>query len=154
MKTTLYFTAVLFLLFLSSCSDFKGEKGLNNEASLPEPLMNKVSDLKVINSSINNKKHTASLLYGNQQAVERIKSNGLIMQKGEKLVCITWSQKPDPNWLGAYIPGKLLSFEIIESKDGIVYKKYSGNGAEVKLNDLDKENRVKMLLAEKIAIMP
>lgn len=154
MKTTLYFTTVLFLLFLSSCSDFKGEKGLNNEASLPEPLMNKVSDLKVINSSINNKKHTTSLLYGNQQAVERIKSNGSVIQKGEKLIWITWSQKPDPNWLGAYIPGKLLSFEIIESKDSTVYKKYSGNGVEVKLNDLDKENRIKKLLTEKMAIMP
>lgn len=154
MKTTLYFTGVLFLLFLSSCSDFKGEKGLNNEASLPETLMNKVSDLKVINSSINNKKHTTSLLYGNQEAIERIKSNDSVMQNGEKLICITWTQKPDPNWLGAYIPGKLLSFEIIESKEGTVYKKYSGNGVEVKLNDLDKENRIKKLLTEKRAIMP
>ena len=154
MKAILYFTAILFLLFLSSCSDFKGEKGLNNEASLPEALMNKVSDLKVINSSINNKKHTTSLLYGNQQAVERIKSNGSVIQNGEKLVWITWRQKPDPNWLGAYIPGKLLSFEIIESKDGTIYKKYSGNGVEVKLNPLDKENCVKKLLAEKRAVMP
>ena len=154
MKTTIYFTAVLFLLILSSCSDYKGEKGLNNEASLPETLTNKVSGLKVINSSINNKKHTTSLLYGNQKAVERIKSNGLLMQKGEKLIWITWNQKPDPNWLGAYIPGKLLSFEIIESKDTVEYKKYSGNGMQVKMNDLDTENRIKNLLAEKMAIMP
>lgn len=127
---------------------------MNNEASLPEALRNKVSDLKVFNSSINNKKHTTSLLYGNQQAVERIKSNGSVMQNGEKLVWITWRQKPDPNWLGAYIPGKLLSFEIIESKDGTVYKKYSGNGVEVKLNDPEKEDRIKRLLAEKSAVTP
>ena len=82
MKTIIYFATLLFLFTVFSCSKDSGEKGINKDASLPEALMDKVSGLKVINSSINTKRHTTSLLYGNQKAVDRIKTNSLNMQRG------------------------------------------------------------------------
>ncbi|WP_394775639.1 hypothetical protein [Flavobacterium sp.] len=118
MKTIVYFTGIIGLFFLFACSDKENQTALNNEASLPDALLNKVSGLKVINSSINTKKHTTALLYGNPKAIQRIKTNGLQMQKGEKLVWITWHQKSDPNWIGAIIPGKLISVEIVEAVSG------------------------------------
>ena len=154
MKTIIYFATLLFLFTVFSCSKDSGEKGINKDTSLPEALMNKVSGLKVINSSINTKSHTTSLLYGNQKAVDRIKTNSLNMQRGEKFVWITWSQQPDPNWFGAYIPGKLLSFEIIESKETIEYQKITGNGTQVKEDSIDNRRRIQVLLQQKMNVTP
>jgi hypothetical protein len=157
MKTITYFTGIIALLFLFACSDKENQTSLNNEASLPYALLNKVSGLKVINSSINNKTHTTALLYGNQQAIQRIKANGSPIEKGEKLVWITWHQKSDPNWIGAIIPGKLISIEIFEAVSGkanISYQKFDGNAIQIKKDTLGNHNRIEMILKQKMAILP
>jgi len=157
MKTIFYFTGILTLFFLFSCSDKTNENALNKEASLPDAMLDKVSGLQVINSSINNKKHTTSLLYGNQQTIERLKLKELKLQKGEKLVCITWHQKADPNWIGAIIPGKLVSLEILESntkKEGFNYQKFEGNKMELQKDTLGNAHRIKELLNQKKANVP
>jgi hypothetical protein len=157
MKTILYFTGILSLFFLFSCSDKANENALNKEASLPDAMLDNVSGLQVINSSINNKTHTTSLLYGNQMAIERIKTNSFHHQKGEKLVCITWHQKSDPNWIGAIIPGELLSLEILESvaeRERLIYQKYEGNKMELQKDTLGNAYRISLLLQQKKAIVP
>lgn len=157
MKTIVYFTALIALFFLFACSKNTSEKALNTEASLPNELLDKVSGLKVINSSINNKKHTTSLLYGNQKAIDRIQSNSSIIQKGEKLVWITWNQKPDPSWFGAVIPGKLISFETLESisENGIPkYQKFGGKPIQIQKDKLGNHHRIEILLHQKMAILP
>jgi len=157
MKTILYFTGIISLFFLFSCSDKTNENALNKDASLPDAMLDKVSGLQVINSSINNKKHTTSLLYGNQKTVERLKSDELKLKKGEKLVWITWHQKSDPNWIGAIIPGKLLSLEILESvgeKKGFNYQKFEGNKMELQNDTLGNAHRLKELLNQKKANVP
>jgi hypothetical protein len=157
MKTIFYFTAIISLFFVLACSNKSSEKNINEEASLPNPLLDKVADLKVINSSINTKKHTTSLLYGNQKAIERIQSNSSVIQKGEKLVWITWNQKPDPNWFGAVIPGKLISFETLESvsENGIPqYQKFGGNSIQIQNDTLGNHHRIEILLHQKMAILP
>lgn len=157
MKTIVYFTGIIALFFLFACSDKENQKALNNEASLSDALLNKVLGLKVINSSINTKKHTTALLYGNQKAIHRINANGVQMQKGEKLVWITWHQKSDPNWIGAIIPGKLISVEIIETvsgKEKINYQKFEGNAMQIKKDTLGNHNRIEMMLKQKMAILP
>lgn len=157
MKTILYFTAIISFFFLLGCSDKTNENALNKEASLPDNMLDKVSGLKVINSSINNKKHTTSLLYGNQIAIERIETNSSHLQKGEKLICITWRQKPDPNWIGAIIPGKLLSIEVLESvgdKEDFKYQKFEGNTMKLQKDTLGNSHRIGLLLNQKRAIVP
>lgn len=157
MKTILYFTGIFSLFFLFACSDKANEKAINEDASLPDAVLDKVAGLQVINSSINNKKHTTSLLYGNQKTVERLKSNGLKLQKGEKLVWITWYQKPDPNWIGAIIPGKLRSFEILETdseKEGFKYQKFEGVTMNFQKDTLGNAYRIALLLEQKMAIVP
>lgn len=157
MKTILYFTAILSLFFALGCSNPSSEKAINTEASLPTELLDKVSGLKVINSSINNKRHTTSLLYGNEKTIQRIKSNSSIIQKGEKLIWITWKQKPDPNWFGAIIPGKLISFETLESdsENGIShYQKFGGNPIQIEKDTLSNHHRIQILLEQKMAILP
>lgn len=76
------------------------------------------------------------------------------MQKGEKFVWITWSQQPDPNWFGAYIPGILLSFEIIESKETIEYRKFTANGMQVKEYAINNMRRIQVLLKQKMNVTP
>lgn len=157
MKTIVYFTGILSLLFLCACSDKAKEQALNKDASLPDALLDKVSGLHVINSSINNKKHTTSLLYGNQNAIERIKTNQSDLEKGEKLVWITWQQKSDPNWIGAIIPGKLRSLEILEwlpEKQNFSYQKFEGNTMYLKSDTLGNSLRIKIILGQKMAILP
>jgi hypothetical protein len=157
MKTIVYFTGILSLLFLFACSDKAKEQALNKDASLPDALLDKVSGLHVINSSINNKKHTTSLLYGNQNAIERITNNQSDLKKGEKLVCITWQQKSDPNWIGAIIPGKLHSFEILEwlpEKQNFSYQKFEGNTMSLTSDTLGNSLRIKIILGQKMAILP
>jgi hypothetical protein len=157
MKPILYFTAILSLFFLFACSDKTSDKGLNKEASLPDALLNKVSGLHVINSSINNKKLTTSLLYGNQIAIERIRTNKTDLKKGEKLVRITWQQQSDPNWIGAIIPGKLIVFEILEwlpENQNSSYQKFEGNTMSLKNDTLGNDHSIKIILKQKMAILP
>lgn len=154
MKTNTFFTAILLLFILLSRSNNTGERGLNNQASLPDALVNKVSDLKVINSSINIKKHTTSLLYGNQKTIERLKGNDILPQKGEVIIWITWMQKPDPNWFGAFIPGKLLSFEVLEFKEKLQYQKFEGKEMLAQKDTSGISHRIKVLLQQKRAVLP
>lgn len=157
MKTTRYFTAIISFFFLCSCSDKGNENHLNKEASLPDVFLDKVSDLQVINSSINNKKQTTSLLYGNQKTIERIKSERHHFDLGEKLVWITWQQQSDPNWIGAIIPGKLISLEIVESVsegEGLKYQKYEGNDMVLQKDTLGNAHQIELLLSQKRAILP
>lgn len=157
MKTTTYITGIMALFFAFACADKTSEKALNNEASLPDHLLDKVSGLQVINSSINNKKHTTALLYGNQKTIERIKTNSNQIQEGEKLVWIVWNQKSDPNWIGAIIPGKLLSVEIVESSSGkekIQYQKFDGTTMQITKDTLGNHSRITLLLQQKMAIVP
>jgi hypothetical protein len=156
MKTIAYFTVIFSFFFLFSCSD-NTKENLNNEASLPDILVNKVSGLQVLNSSINNKKHTTALLYGNQKTIQRIKRKSTSLEKGEKMVWITWNQKSDPNWFGALIPGKLRSLEILEfptEKDNPQYQKFEGNPIQLKKDTLGNQHRIKILLQQKMAILP
>lgn len=157
MKTTLYFTAIISFFFLFSCADKANESALNKEASLPDNMLDKISGLQVINSSINNKKQTTSLLYANEKTVERIRSDRFELDKGEKLVWITWQQQSDPNWFGAIIPGKLISLEILESvseKEGFKYQKYEGNAMNLQKDTLGNAHLIELLLKQKRAILP
>ena len=135
MKTIFYFTGILTFFFLFSCSDKTNENALNKEASLPDAMLDKVSGLQVINSSINNKKHTTSLLYGNQKTVERLKSNELKLQKGEKLVSIE-------------------NLESNAEKEGFNYQKFEGNKMELQKDTLGNAHRIKELLNQKKANVP
>ncbi|KUJ62375.1 hypothetical protein AR687_07900 [Flavobacteriaceae bacterium CRH] len=156
MKTIIYFTAIFSLFFLFSCSD-NSKESLNNEASLPDNLLDKVSGLQVLNSSINTKKQTTALFYGNQNTIQRIKANGNRIEKGEKMVWITWKQKSDPNWFEALIPGKLIALEVLEfdaEKDNPEYQKFEGNPIHIKNDTLGNQHRIKILLEQKMAIVP
>jgi len=157
MKATHYFTVIISLFFLSGCSDKTSQKAINEEASLHDGLRDKVTGLQVINSSINTKKQTTSLLYGNQKAIKRIGENSTVMKEGEKLIRITWSQKADPNWIGAVIPGKLISFETLEllsEKENPRYEKIGGNSIRIKKDTLGNGKSIKLILNQEMAIIP
>jgi len=79
------------------------------------------------------------------------------MRRGEKLIRITWNQKPDPNWIGAVIPGKLVSFEILEllsEKEPVLYQKIEGNPMQVKKDTLGNLKSIKYILHQKMAVLP
>lgn len=157
MKAIYYFTTLISLFFLFGCADKTNQNIHNEEASLPDQLKDKVAGLMIINSSINTKKQTTSVLYGNKKAIERIADNDSVMRTGEKLIRITWHQKPDPNWIGAVIPGKLISFETLEllsEKEPILYQKIEGNPMQVKKDTLGNLKSIKYILHQKMAVLP
>jgi len=157
MKTIYYFATLISLFFVLGCSDKTNQNVHNEQASLPDQLKDKVADLQVINSSINSKKETTSLLYGNQKAIERLNENSVVMKAGEKLIRITWQQQADPNWIGAVIPGKLISFETLEllsEKGNPKYKKIEGNPIQIKKDTLGNGKSIKLILNQKMAILP
>jgi hypothetical protein len=63
------------------------------------PVIPLPQDSKAIATGIDNKQHTSFVLF-------------------ENLSLVTWNQREDPHWFGAYIPGTIKSVESISPSDG------------------------------------
>ena len=53
-----------------------------------------------------------STLYGNDLAVESARAGRDLYADGSVLSLVTWTQREDPHWFGARIPGKVQSVEF------------------------------------------
>lgn len=152
--------SIVSLVVFSSCKHLTGADTLiNQKASLPESF--KLSELhqKVITSIINNRKHTTSILYGNEQAHAAAKAATSIGNTGEFFTLVTWQQQDDAHWFGARIPGDLISAETLtltDSNSHIIYHYQKFKGKELtKLADTTgNAARVKFILSQKASIMP
>jgi hypothetical protein len=85
---------------------------------------------KVITSFVNKNEGTMSTLYGNDMAAQNARA-GRNYLPGSVLSLVTWSQRDDPHWFGARIPGSLRSIEQITfaaapGNTTPAYEKYEG----------------------------
>ncbi|MES1161106.1 MAG: cytochrome P460 family protein [Bacteroidota bacterium] len=164
MKISLILSLVL-LSMLSGCADKKINR-YNEEASLSDTLPFHPLEWKVISSFVNRDHNTMSTLYGNDTAVLYARQ-GLAYPVGSAIALVTWSQREDPHWHGAHIPGVLQSIEQIlfttrggvgpeQSKIQFLYEKYEGKPLRKIVTDssVNVNNRIAYLVSQKASVMP
>lgn len=162
MKTIHLLCSALAIMLLGSCSSSNASTDLvNQEASLPSSFDFNKLGLKVITSSINNKKHTMSTLYGNELALKSAaqgRSKGL--QPGEVMALITWNQQEDDRWFGANIPGNLHSLELIKTvpikggKASINYQRFDGDKLTLNPDTVHNQESIKYIFDQRPSVMP
>lgn len=146
-------------LLLTACSEHKPTPGageLNAQASVPGNFNFSKLGLKVICSTINKKRGAMSTLYGNDSAKATAMAGDGKCLPGSVFALVTWKQQADERWIGANIPGQLLSIEMVKATPGQVFASYSRyKGADLKLDaDTSGQNeRTKYILGLKPSIM-
>jgi hypothetical protein len=155
-----YIVLSALIISLASCSGNDEEQLINTKASLPASFNFNKMDLKVINSSINPGKSTMSTLYGNQPALEMMKS-GKAHQGGEVLALVTWKQQEDEHWFGAKIPGALVGIELIKTstapnggRPDLIYQRYAGSELVLNKDTTGKAKSIQYILGQAPSILP
>jgi hypothetical protein len=108
-------SAALSLLSLTGCTAKPtAVPPLNRTAALTGTLPYNPLAWKAITSSFNQQAFTMSTLYGNDAAVQYARTNpDHNYPSGAVLSLVTWSQREDPHWFGARIPGPVKSVEFV-----------------------------------------
>ena len=88
---------------------------INVPASLPsDHLPANPLAWQVITSFVDQPHSTMATLYGNDTAVQYARSNsGHDYLAGSQLALVTWTQREDPRWFGANVPGHLQAIEFL-----------------------------------------
>lgn len=129
---SLLMLAACAALALSGCNGRKAEPAATNrQAALTGQLPYNPLAWKAITASTNRVASTASTLYGNDTAVAYARSTpGSTYPAGAVLALVTWSQRDDPHWFGAKIPGspQTVEFVVIADQPGAqpAYSLYRG----------------------------
>lgn len=112
---------------------------------------------EVINSFIDPSKGTHSILYGNHEAMDCIQ-NSVDFTKGVILTLVTWKQKEDNLWFGAYIPGEVLLIEVIkfESHNNQVIPNYTYHIRKHKpeFDKINRKERISFITNVEKSILP
>jgi hypothetical protein len=111
---------VLLSIYLQACDD------KTDFQPSPEDLYNS-EELRVITTWFNDKHHTISVLYGNEQAVAAPVADIHIHHVGEQYTLVTWHQQNNPLWFGGQINGRIASVEqvnITTSASGDIEPRY------------------------------
>jgi hypothetical protein len=150
---------------LSGCADKKINR-YNEEASLSDTLSFHPLEWKVISSYVNRDHNTMSTLYGNDTAVLYARQ-GMAYPAGSAIALVTWSQREDPHWHGARIPGALQSIEQVlfttrggtgpeQGKVQFLYEKYEGKPLRKIVPDSSENvnNRIAYLVSQRASVMP
>lgn len=154
----------LVLFFSDSCSNEPATAPLFNQAAqfngqLPfNPLQ-----WQPITSLVDSDVSTMSTLYGNDVAVKYARTHaGHNYPDGAILALVTWSQREDPRWYGAYIPGQVKSVEFLyiraaaDRNSPFTYEKYSGSRLvkESETSSAAREQRAEFFVSLRAAVFP
>ncbi|MES2425322.1 MAG: hypothetical protein V4560_00055 [Bacteroidota bacterium] len=91
-----------------------------------------IKGLKPLAPFVNKEKCAISVLYGNEIIGRPINGSQKSIEPGEILTLLTWKGQSDENWIGANIPGELLTAELLRSsraangKVVFIYQRLSG----------------------------
>jgi len=156
LKKSATFAVTLFLLAGCSAPPI-ADQGFNAKASMPEKFNFTKHGFKVICLLIDNKTGTMSTLYGNDAAIQTIKTANPRQTTGWEMALVKWQQQPNPYWYGNNIPGALLSVEMLTAGRKINDLKYSffeGDKMIYKANTSQASERINFILAQKPSILP
>ncbi|MET3981818.1 hypothetical protein ABIB62_004434 [Mucilaginibacter sp. UYP25] len=158
MKIRTYWIVAAAALFSVGCSESPiSVAATNSKASLPPDFHFSSQGLKVINFSINKRKHTMSILYGNDQAVILAKAGKQQFPDGQVLALVIWKEQGNPYWFGNNIPGELQTVEMVtgDKKNGkISYALYEGKDLVVNETTQESDIRTSYILSQKPSVLP
>lgn len=146
---------IAFSLLLAGCQHpVPANRIINTKASVPAFFG--LDSMGVITSFINKRHHTMSILYGNSVSVRRARSQGF-MQSNEKMILVTWQQKPDKNWFGANIPGRVLSIEEVTTGNDTSkpsYRYFDGPSFSPNAALSADSSRIRAIFGMEASVMP
>jgi hypothetical protein len=158
MKSLNILVIALFAITLFSCHEQVNDNDLyNTKAAVPQKFDVAKLHLVVINTSINKKDSTMSILYGNKAAYDQLKQGVNRVKSGELLALVTWKQQADPHWFGANIPGELLFVEFVRadnSGSGERYQRLLGATLKEDSDTLHNTEREAFIIGQKPSVMP
>jgi mono/diheme cytochrome c family protein len=111
----------------------------NLAATLPAGMPYQPLGWNVITMLVDQRSRTIAILYGNETAIQsrRVrgeaptgKSAAPVYTEGAVLALVTWSEREDPHWFGARIPGTPQSVEFVGVSAGSMsqYRSFAGSG--------------------------
>jgi len=157
-----FLLAMTTLFALVGCQSTRPEPAsTNRQAALTGTLLYNPLAWRVVTSWTNERQATMSTLYGNDLAIEHVRSSSdLGYPAGAVLALVTWSQRDDPHWFGARIPSTPQSVEFVvipsEAGQNPAYERYQGSPLK-RTNDADRNTaaqRTSYLLSQRAAVMP
>ncbi|HEY2038153.1 MAG TPA: cytochrome P460 family protein [Edaphobacter sp.] len=156
-----FFVLILATLFpLTGCQSTQPEPAaINQRASLTDKLPYNPLGWRVVTSWTNERQATMSTLYGNDLAVDHLRSGSdLPYPPGSVLALVTWSQRDDPHWFGARIPSTPRSVEFVTISDlqNRSYERFEGSPLK-QVDDRDTDattKRIDYLVSQRAAVMP
>jgi hypothetical protein len=163
LKTAL---AGLFLVFfLSGCSSNQPTPSVpfNQVAELTGQLPFSPLEWQPVTSLVDSVTSSMSTLHGNEIAVNYARTHaGHNYPEGAILALVSWSQREDPCWYGAYIPGQVKSVEFLYLRPNPgqsaspTYEKYSGSPLvrESEIASAVQNQRIKLLVSLRAAVLP
>jgi hypothetical protein len=90
---------------------------LNTEAAPADDITRHPTAWKVVTVSLDERSATLSTVYGNPAAIDHVRDTGSgplgPFAPGAMLASVTWSERDDPHWFGARIPGKMVEARVI-----------------------------------------
>jgi len=137
-RVTRFFTmlpSAVVLCFIAGCSRGNANTSptLNQGAFLTGDVPTNPMQWRVVTSTIDRSNSTMATLYGNDIAVEYVRTHARPdYPAGAELSLVTWSERDDPHWFGAKIPQDPKSVEFVtvgRSSDGqssYSYAEYEG----------------------------
>jgi len=134
---------------------------INTKASLPDNFNFKNKGLHVITSSVNKRKNTTAVLYGNAAAQKFARTAVPADSVGVVMTLVTWNQEDDGRWFGAHIPGDLLCAETVTitgtpAAPQIKFELFNGAllTRETNTDSVNTAQRIKYILGQKASIVP
>jgi hypothetical protein len=131
-------------------------------ASLTGPLPWDPMQGKVITTWMDSGSETMSTLYGNDVAIDHARKSTEQCAAGAIVSLVTWTQREDPRWFGAKIPGKVQSVAFIlvrrASNQEIDYSYRRFGGQPLRQSRIEDGQatgkRVEYLLSQLPSVMP
>ncbi|GEM_PF-2264231 len=153
------YNIIIVMLVVFSCGE--APEKVNKSVLLSEIFPFEETGLKAITSVINPQRETTSILYGNDCALESLKTPGLSIKGQKTLVLVTWKQRDDPNWFGAKSPSDFLMLEILKTNEDfsqiekVSYKmvKSKNTGSNAETGNKQKK-RIQLITSIVPAVMP
>ncbi len=115
--TVIRVLAATLLLLVVGCSqpNPRVQTRFNRDAERSGGLPYNPLKWQVIAATLNHRDHTASTVFGNDQAITYVRRNvSHDYPAGSVISAITWDQQEDPRWFGGNILGKVRLVEFLE----------------------------------------
>ena len=121
----------VYTLPMTTATEAGTEVVNSRAATLPAGLPYQPLSWGAITMYVDPQRRATAMLYGNDAAMQAVRTHAIQYQAGAVLALVTWAQRDDPHWFGARIPDALLSVEFVQiastGQDG-VYRRFVGPG--------------------------